>query len=124
MAVRTLIRTGLGMIAQLSGFKSFQDVEIAIQILISVLNGNLSLGNGINSSLAGNLSAQYIDFTFAAANTEYEIPWSLARVAVGYDVVRRSAACHIYDSNSGAWSPTALLLKSDTAGVTVKLRVF
>ncbi len=124
MAIRDLVRTGAGMMAQITEIKSHLDSLSAVQTIITKINGGLSLGDGLNSSQAGNIDAQYIDFYFSAANTEYEIPWSKERIAIGYDVVRRSKAGHIYDSNVGQWSPTALFLKSDVADITVRLRVY
>lgn len=124
MAIRTLIRNGIGMIGKVIQIKTLADAESAFQILTEKINGNISLGNGDNSTQAGNVDGQYIDWTFTAANTEYEIPWSKNRVAIGYDICRRSAAGHVYDSNVGQWSPTSLFLKADTAGLVVKLRVY
>lgn len=124
MAFRTLVRTGTGMVPQITAIKTFDDVRSALRGIITKLNGGISFGDGIISSQCGNLDAQWIDFTFITANTEYEIPWSKNRVPIGYVICRKSAACDIYDSNTGKWSPTSFFLKSSVAGVTVRLMVF
>lgn len=123
MAVRDLLRTGAGALANITEIKTFTDCLTSFQNIVRKINGGISMGDGLNSSLAGNLDAQIIDWTFADANVEYEIPHSLGRIVVGYEPVRKDRACDIYDSNAGQWSPTALFLKCSVAGATVKFRI-
>lgn len=97
----------------------------ALRAIIAKFNGAISLGNGSTGYRAGNLDAQYIDvYTPATPDTEIEIPHGLGRKPIGYDVVRRDAACIVYDSSGGSWGKDVLYLKCDTASVTIKLRVY
>jgi len=97
----------------------------ALRAIISKFNGAISFGNGSSGYRAGNIDAQYIDvFTPSVADTEIEIPHGLGRKPIGYDVVRRDAACIVYDSSGGSWGFDVIYLKCDTANVTIKLRVY
>jgi len=97
----------------------------ALRAIIEKFNGAISLGNGSSGYRAGNLDAQYIDvFTPSVPDTEIEIPHGLGRKPVGYDVVRRDAACIVYDSSGGSWGNNVIYLKCNTASVTIKLRIY
>lgn len=97
----------------------------AIKALITKVNGLISLGTGESGHRAGNLDAQYIDvLTPSVANTEFSVPHGLKRVIIGYDVVRRDRAAHIYDSSYGSWDDQLIFLKCDVASATVRLRVY
>ena len=141
MAIRPFTDSGLGYVStptESSPFEgkdpkeqlpqliaSFRNLWSTVRSLIIAFNGHISLGNGNQSSRAGNLDAQYIEFIFADADTRYQIPHSLNRVPSGYIVIRKSAPCIVYDdAESGGWSITDMYLKCDTGSVTVKLLVF
>lgn len=133
MARRTLVQDGVGMIGQVVGVR-FQEGKLTAaggDYIISKLkevggkiNGKLSFGSGVSSARAGNFAGQWITWTFKNANTSYLIPHGLAKVPVGYKVMRRDKACIIYDANIGDWGDENFHLKSDTAAATVSLIVF
>lgn len=97
----------------------------SLRSIIAKFNGAISLGNGSSGYRAGNLDAQYIDvFTPSTPDAEIEIPHGLGRKPIGYDVVRRDAACIVYDSSGGSWGNDVFFVKCNTASVTIKLRVY
>jgi len=97
----------------------------ALRTIIEKFNGAISLGNGESGFRAGNIDAQYIDvFTPATPDEEFAVPHGLNRKPIGYDVVRRDIACHVYDSSGGSWGNDIMFLKCNTASATIKLRVY
>lgn len=96
----------------------------AVRGLISKINGNISLGTGDSSTRAGNIDAQYIDVYTPGADTEFAVPHGLGRKPIGYDVVRKDKAAHVYDSSGGSWGNNIMYLKCDVANVTIKLRIY
>jgi len=67
---------------------------------------------------------QYVDVTFAVANTDQAIPVALASRPSMYVPIRKSAACDVYDgANAGSdWTPNKIVLRS-TVAATVTLYV-
>lgn len=97
----------------------------ALRTIIEKFNGAISLGNGQSGYRAGNLDAQYIDvFTPSTPDEEFIVPHGLGRKPIGYDVVRRDVACHVYDSSGGSWGKELIYLKCNVASATIKLRVY
>lgn len=134
MAVRSRQKPSSGWVAPMSDVQ-LQDgrlTETALATIVSKVNeladslaGRVSLGDGSQGSWAGNLDAQYIEVTFPSApNTEQAVYHSLGRTPVGYVVVRKSAACDIYDSSTGSWKDSVAYFKSTVASVTVTLLVW
>ncbi len=89
------------------------------------LNGNLSLGNGVNSTQAGNLLGQTKVVFFKNADTNYIVPYDLAgRVAIGIlqlyidtdDAVVRAA-------DEGSWTPKQMYVRCNVAGTTARFIV-
>lgn len=89
MAVREMVRTGTGIVEAAPTIETPEgkftetaatELQRFMDRIVSTLNGKLTLGDGSQSSMAGNLGGQWVTFTFAAANTEYEIPHGLERV--------------------------------------------
>lgn len=134
MAVRARQKPSSGWIAPMSEIQ-LQDgrlTETAVASLVSKVNeivdllaGRLSLGDGSQGSWPGNLDAQYIEVTFPATpDTEQAVYHALGRTPIGYQVVRRTAACDIYDSSSGSWKDSVAFFKSTVGSVTVTLMVW
>lgn len=88
------------------------------------LHGPVSLGDGVNGSIAGQLNAQTLVYTTnATLDTEDSVSHGLSRVPVGFLVIRRDKAGIVYDSG-GVWSKTVIKLKCNVASVTVTILVF
>ena len=134
MAVRTRQKPQSGWPSQLDSIQlqggrlteaALSNLVTKVNELASMLSGMISLGDGAQGSWPGNLDAQYIEVTFpTAADTEQAVYHSLSRVPVGYTIVRRTAACDIYDSSAGSWSDSAFYLKSSVGDVTVTLLIW
>jgi hypothetical protein len=88
----------------------------------SGFNGGISFGDGRSSSQAGNIDGQVIVLlTPAVADAEFSVPHGLDRVPIGYLVLGKNLAAHIYDSNRGGWGVRQIFLRCDQASVTVTL---
>lgn len=133
MALRDTLETGLGFVAapppiQARDGKITPDAVSTINsffgAVTAALNGNLSLGDGQNSSRFGNFDAQVIEYTFALVDTEYEIPHSLRRVPWGYFVAGQDRAGSVYLASRGSWNDKKLMLKASAAGMVALLVVF
>ena len=95
----------------------------AIQQLQSLVGGGLTLGDGTQSSQAGNFNGQIINYAFAAAATLYKIPHGLGRTPNFAILGLPSAGLQVYDPLMGAnWSPRNIELYSSAIG-TAKLLV-
>lgn len=138
MAVRRKIVTGTGLLGIPSRLTPEETEEVPgaiikflttlsdqIIALYTKVNGGLSLGDGGQSTGAGNLNAQWIEWKFSATPDSVEaIPHGLGRIPVGYMVMRRDRAAIVYDANTGGWGETMLYLSCDTASALVKLLVW
>jgi hypothetical protein len=93
--------------------------------IVRKLNGHLSLGDGSQSSLTGNLYGQWIEFTTPSApNTEFAVDHGLGFTPFARFVGRQDTAGHLYDSNLYGWGPTTVYFKCDTASVLMKVALF
>jgi hypothetical protein len=99
-------------------------VFATVVTLYKKINGFISYGDGEHGMNAGNMDAQVVFHTFIAANVNETIPHRLGRVPIGYDVFRSDRAATVYDTDSGSWSDTLIMLKSNVAGHTVKMRIY
>jgi hypothetical protein len=89
------------------------------------VNGHLSLGDGSQSSLTGNVYGQWIEFTTPSApDTEFAVDHGLSFTPFARFVARQDAAGHLYDSNIFGWGPTTVYFKCDTASVLMKIALF
>lgn len=64
-----------------------QPIVNTIRALVTAVNGNLSFGDGTQSSRAGNLAAQYIQYKFVDTAIVQAIPHDLGRRPIGWIVV-------------------------------------
>jgi hypothetical protein len=128
MAKSSRIFTGVGMLPDLPPVQSVDgkltDTQVAyitdsIRNLIRTINGRLRLGDGSNSSQAGNLDGHTKEVTFVNANTDYEVPHGLGRVPVGILVLDVNADGAVVRGGSrGSWSPTRMFVRCNVAGTT------
>ena len=103
---------------QLSAINAYLD-------LIARTMNNLSLGNGVHASRAGNLNAQILEFvSHGTPDTQMAIDHGLKRVPVGYIPIRKTAASILYDANIGGWGKETIYLKCDTASVLYSILLF
>ena len=85
---------------------------------------SVSLGTGVNGSVAGVLNAVYATYTSnATANTADTVSHALGRVPVGYIPVDNGNGGVVYNGG-GANTSTALSLKCTTASNALTLLVF
>jgi hypothetical protein len=133
MAGRQMVETGAGMIPEPLAIQTQQGklTEQAAAALSGYLatfatkiNGNISLGDGVQSSRAGNLDAQWLSHFFLTADAEEQLPHDLKRVPVGYWVVGQDKAGSVYVSNKGGWGNDRFFLKASASGITVAMIVF
>lgn len=72
-------------------------------------------------------SYQYVDVTFAGANTDYDVAHKLSpptAESVDYQVVRKSQACDVYNDMTGtkrAWGTGYITLRCTVANAVVTL---
>lgn len=133
MAISTRIRTGVGMVpdvpplALVEGKLTEQQAAFLSQSLrglIRAFNGQISFGDGSNSSQSGNIDGQTKEVFFPDANTDVEIPHGLGRVPIGVlplDVNVDGAV--VRGSQRGDWNATRLFLRCSQAGTTALLIV-
>lgn len=135
MAKQIIVETGFGHIAKPQRIVLDRDGKVpagailqinnAVERIANAINGALSLGDGSQGARAGNLDAQFLEFTTPSTpNEEFELFHGLRRNAAGYLVVRRNAAAILYDSSIGSWGPESVFLKCNTASVLFKIMVF
>lgn len=135
MAENKRVFNGYGMIALPTPLRTDADGSIPDGELITLnqyleslarkMNGKVSLGNGDDRSQSGNLDGQWITLvTPSGANTEFEVWHGLGRVAIGYLIGRKTAACDVYDSSIGSWTDSLMLLKATGSSVTINLFVY
>jgi hypothetical protein len=134
MAKRTILETGQDMLGDLPPLVSegnqFTEgvanlLSGVIRAIITKLNGNISLGNGVTGTRAGNLAAQNVDhITPSTPGTEFAVPHDLGRIAVGVDVTWKDRAVDIYASLDHGWDDDTIWLKATVGDAAVKLRVY
>jgi hypothetical protein len=122
------IFTGVGMLPDLPPVQSVDgrltDTQVAyitdsIRNVIRAINGRLRIGDGSNSSQAGNFDGHTKEVTFTNANTDYEVPHDLGRVPVGILVLDVNADGAVVRGGSrGSWSSTRLFVRCNVAGTT------
>lgn len=68
--------------------------------------------------------SQYVDVTFGSPNVDTNIALTLGHLPTLYEVVRKAAACDVYDGTNGGtdWTSQKIVLRG-TAATTVTLRV-
>lgn len=133
MAISKRIRTGIGQLPDMPPITlsegKLTDQQAAyitdsIRGLVRAFNGGISLGDGSNSSLSGNIDGQTREFYFAAANTDYEVPHGLGRAPIGIitlDVNVDGAV--VRGSQRGDWNASRLFLRCSEAGATALMLV-
>ena len=85
-------------------------------ILRAVINGRLTFGDGTDT---GNFEAVWLkdQVTNATPDTDTSYSHNIGRTPIGLFVLKRDKAGVIY-AGSGAWTSTALTLRSNVASVT------
>jgi len=101
-------------------FDRFQgSVKKYVEAITSVLNGQVSFGNGTD---VDNLQGRWVNtISPAVANTDFTVDHNLGRVPVGFIVISVDKAAVIY-TGTIAWTTTQMTLKASAA--TVALRIF
>lgn len=120
--------TGVGMIPDLPAVASEDGKLTATQVafltdaikrIIATINGQITFGDGVNSSQSGNIDGQWKEVTFTNANTDYEVPHGLGRLPVGVIVLDVNIDGAVVRGGSrGSWSPTRLFVRCNQAGTT------
>jgi hypothetical protein len=133
MAISTRIRTGAGAIpdmppitvseGKLTDFQASYLTD-SIRGLIRAFNGGISLGDGSQSSLSGNIDGHTKEVYFPTANTDVEVPHGLGRVPIGIltlDVNMDGAV--VRGNQRGDWNANRLFLRCSVSGTTALLIV-
>jgi hypothetical protein len=133
MAISKRIRTGAGTIPDMppvtlsDGKLTDQQaayITDSIRTLIRAYNGGISFGDGLNSSLSGNIDGHTKEVFFTAANTDVEIPHGLQRVPIGIIVLDVNVdGAVVRGSQRGDWNATRLFLRCSQAGTTALMVV-
>lgn len=133
MAISKRIRTGVGMVADMPPITlsegKLTDQQAAyitdsIRTLIRSFNGQISFGDGSNSSLSGNIDGQTKEVYFPDANTDVEIPHGLGRPPIGIIVLDVNVDGAVVRGNQrGDWNANRLFLRCSEAGTTALLVV-
>jgi hypothetical protein len=135
MANQTRLDSGLGHIAKPNRIVldaegratggAVLSLNETIRRIIDAINGRLSLGDGSHGTNAGNVDAQYLEFTTPSTpDSEFEVYHGLNRIPAGYVACRRDKAAHLYDSNPGSWSPTVAYFKANVATVLFRIIIW
>jgi hypothetical protein len=135
MARPALVNRGLGHVPEPDEIRVGEDGKLSpqsveklrgqVRALVQQFNGRISLGSGEQSTLAGNLDAQYRQvLTPAVADTEFTVHHSLDRLITGYDVVMQDKPGSVYISRQGSWTEDRIYLKINNTSVTLNLRLF
>ena len=133
MAISKRIRTGTGSLPDFppitlteGKLSETQAVTLseAVRGLIRHINGQISFGDGSNSSLSGNIDGQTKEVYFPDANTDVEIPHGLGRVPIGIITLDVNVNGAVVRGNlRGDWNATRLFLRCSQAGTTALLVV-
>lgn len=128
MAISRRIRTGTGSLADFppitlteGKLSETQAVTLseAVRGLIRAFNGQISFGDGSNSSLSGNIDGQTKEVYFPDANTDLEIPHGLGRPPIGIITLDVNVDGAVVRGNQrGDWNATRLFLRCSQAGTT------
>ena len=102
----------------------YQSVDYNINDTMNDIMNGIALGPNRNNEKAGNLDAVCIEYTFAAAGTEYVIKHNLGRVPAVYILVDQTGHGVYYIQNKQNWTSGTIGLMCNTAGVTAKLIIF
>lgn len=88
-----------------------------------LLSSGVSIGTGVSSTAAGNMSGQFIDWVFSSTPDTLEvIPHGLGKAPIAVIPIRMDRACIIYDTNFGAgWGYSQIQLYCNVASAKVKL---
>lgn len=132
MANRSLIKTGAGAMAKPVKIVPPPDGKPSPEMFLALngfmenitrkLNGFLSFGDGSQSSQAGNIFGQYVEFTTdATPDTQMQIDHGLGKPVIARIVVRQDIAGQLYDANLGGWGSSSVYFKCDTASVLMKV---
>jgi len=96
------------------------DVDTDLSNIFLAFQGRVRFGDGVSGGRGENISGEFRTITTAGANTEVVVPHTLGAVPVGYIVIGRNKAAHLYDSTT-ANTKTNLYVKSDVATTIFKI---
>lgn len=99
-----------------TSWKNWMSWRRVYELLARIINGNISFGNGTASD---NINGGWFTvITPGAPNTDFTIVHNLQRVAVGYLIMTKSAACDVYTSPTVNPNPTTQIILRATTGTT------
>jgi hypothetical protein len=132
MARRQLVKTGTGLLTAPIRIVIGDEGNLTDQAIVAInnnmdeayrkINGQLTFGDGSQSSWAGNFFGQWIEFlTPSVADTEFAVDHGLGYTPVGRIVMRQDAAGQLYDSNIFGWGSDTVYFKCDVGDVLMKI---
>lgn len=94
------------------------DLDNDIRNITLALSGRIRFGIGGDGDRGENVAGEFQSITTnATPDTEDAFAHTLGSVPVGYIVLSKDKAGHIYDGSS-SWTSTNIYLRSDVASVT------
>ena len=129
MAERSRLATTMGQLPDPQPIETDKDGKLTTQSVgvlngflngvTHAINGLLSIGDGRQSSWAGNLDGQtIIILTPPTPDEEFQVPHGLGRIPIGRLILTQSAPGQLYDSNRGGWGVRQVFFRCDAASVT------
>ena len=133
MAISERKRTGTGTLPDMPAITltdgkltDHQVVNISdsIRTLIRAFNGQISFGDGSNSSLSGNIDGHTKEIFFPLANTDVEVPHGLGRTPIGILTLNVNVdGAVVRGHQEGDWNATRLFLRCSQPATTALLIV-
>ena len=118
-AAKIVLDAGGGLSAQvINSINQFQEN------VVRKVNGRISFGTGAQSTWAGNIYGQWVEFTTpSSADVEFVVDHGLNSVPFARFVGRQDTGAHLYDSNINSWGPDKIYLKCSEASVLMKILI-
>lgn len=89
-----------------------------LESLFQAITGRVRFGTGDDGDRGENIAGEFQTFTTdGTPDTEGAVSHGLGSVPIGYIVISKDKAGHIYDGTT-SWTSTNIYLRSDVASVT------
>jgi len=99
-----------------------RNVDADLKNIFLAFSNRIRFGDGSDGEDGENISGQFQVFTSSATpDAENTISHNLGAAPIGYMVINKDKAAHLYDSGT-AWTSTNIYLKSDVA--TTEFKIF
>jgi hypothetical protein len=123
------VETGTGFVPEIPRLRlehdgrlseqTFNRLQDGLRTVLAAINGLVSFGTGQARTRAGNLDAQWVEYTFVDAATTYNIPHDLGRRPVWFSAMPTVASAIISAVDPQTWTPASFAAQSSTADTKV-----